>query len=88
MQSARDVGGDLLDTFALDDRRLFLAVGDVSGKGMPAALFMARSTTLLRQGARNRLAPADLLESLYETLSENNPGCMFATLLVARYGQA
>ena len=48
MHPAREVGGDLYDCFRLDERTLCIAVGDVSDKGMPAALFMARTRSLLR----------------------------------------
>ena len=48
MHPAREVGGDLYDCFALDERTFCVAVGDVSDKGMPAALFMARARSLLR----------------------------------------
>jgi phosphoserine phosphatase RsbU/P len=60
---AREVGGDFYDFFFLDDDRLFFAIGDVSGKGVPAALFMAVTKTLLRataggRGPRERLSDA------------------------------
>ncbi len=51
MDPAKDVGGDFYDALALDDRSVLLAVGDVAGKGMPAALFMVRAMTVLRMAA-------------------------------------
>ena len=54
MVPAREVGGDFFDYFLLDDEHLGFVIGDVSGKGVPAALFMAVSRTLLRRGPLSR----------------------------------
>ncbi len=80
---AKEVGGDLYDAFAIDEDHLLLAVGDVSGKGMPAALFMMRTLTLLRaQGHSKR--PHDLLmPTLNRLLNEGNEANMFVTLCIA-----
>ncbi len=79
---AREVGGDLYDFFFIDDDHLCITVGDVSGKGVPAALFMARTKTLLKSSATNDLSPASIVTHANEELSENNDSCMFVTLFL------
>jgi sigma-B regulation protein RsbU (phosphoserine phosphatase) len=80
---AKEVGGDLYDALALDDDRILLAVGDVSGKGMPAALFMMRTLTLLHTQAMAGRPADELLPTLNRLLCENNETDMFVTLYVA-----
>ncbi len=87
MHPAREVGGDLYDCFALDANTLCIAVGDVSDKGMPAALFMARARSLLRAATLQFTAttgqhpgPADIATVMNVELCKNNPICMFITL--------
>jgi serine phosphatase RsbU (regulator of sigma subunit) len=87
MHPAREVGGDLYDCFMTSPGVMCLAVGDVSDKGMPAALFMARTRSLLRASALQTLAvtgrvplPSALMAVMNEELCKNNPGCMFVTL--------
>jgi phosphoserine phosphatase RsbU/P len=89
MVPAREVGGDFYDCFEAAPGTLCLAIGDVSGKGMPAALFMARTRSLLRASALQHVAaagapptPSDLVWVLNEELCKNNDGCMFVTLFV------
>jgi sigma-B regulation protein RsbU (phosphoserine phosphatase) len=77
---AREVGGDFYDFFFLDDDRLFFAIGDVSGKGVPAALYMAVVKTLLRATASTAATPGETLRRLNEELSRDNDACMFVTL--------
>jgi sigma-B regulation protein RsbU (phosphoserine phosphatase) len=77
---AREVGGDFYDFFFLDDDRLLFAIGDVSGKGVPAALFMAVVKTLLRATAGTAADPGDILRRLNDDLSRDNESCMFVTL--------
>jgi sigma-B regulation protein RsbU (phosphoserine phosphatase) len=83
LRPAREVGGDFYDFFFLDDDRLCFCVGDVSGKGMPAALFMAISKTLLRSIARNDPSPSSIVRRLNDTLSDGNETCMFVTVFLA-----
>lgn len=80
MISARDVGGDFYDFFLLDKNQLAIVIGDVSGKGMPAALFMEISKTLLKAiGLKNSL-PHKCLEEVNILLSQDNPTNMFTTV--------
>lgn len=80
MIPAKNVGGDFYDFFFLDDDHLALALGDVSGKGIPAALFMMSCRTLLRSWAVNSTSPAQCLSQVNRILCANNPFSMFVTL--------
>lgn len=80
MEPATEVGGDFYDFFMLDGHRLALAIGDVSGKGVSAALFMGVTRTLLRATARHGLAPDICMEFVNSTLAAQNPADMFVTL--------
>jgi serine phosphatase RsbU (regulator of sigma subunit) len=89
MVPAREVGGDLYDCFEVSPNVLCLAIGDVSGKGMPAALFMARTRSLLRASALQHAAatgappaPSAVAAVLNEELCKNNPAGMFVTLFL------
>jgi serine phosphatase RsbU (regulator of sigma subunit) len=77
---ARHVSGDLYDFFPLAAGRLAFFVGDVSGKGMPAALFMIAVRTLIRHLAPAAQSPADALTKLNNALAADNPSSMFVTL--------
>ncbi|HET9475599.1 MAG TPA: SpoIIE family protein phosphatase [Steroidobacteraceae bacterium] len=77
---AKQVGGDFYDYFVLRDGRLLFAVGDVSDKGVPAALFMARLTGLLRVLGNLGTPPDRLMADLNDRLADGNDACMFATL--------
>jgi phosphoserine phosphatase RsbU/P len=79
MTPARGVGGDLFDFFLLDEHHLAFAVGDVSGKGVPAALFMAVARTLLRATAPHRLSPSECLNYMNAALADQNTSGMFVT---------
>jgi len=80
--SAREVGGDLYDFFLIDEHRLCFAIGDVSGKGIPASLFMAVTRTLLRSVADKHSNTAEIVRSVNRTLSLNNESNMFVTFFL------
>ncbi|MGH7222925.1 MAG: PP2C family protein-serine/threonine phosphatase, partial [Gemmataceae bacterium] len=82
---AREVSGDLYDFFRLPDDRLAFFLGDVSGKGMPAALFMIAVRTLIRHLAPSASTPAELLRRLNRALFDDNPTALFVTLLHGIY---
>jgi serine phosphatase RsbU (regulator of sigma subunit) len=81
MKTAKQAGGDLYDFFALDPSHLFFAIGDVSGKGMPAAMFMSAVVVLLRSAAKLSRDPADILRRVNDDLADRNESCTFVTLL-------
>lgn len=83
MLPAKEVGGDLYDYFLLNNGKLCFVIGDVSDKGVPAALFMAVTRTLVRACAEDETDPALLMERVNNRLSENNPNMMFVTLVLA-----
>jgi sigma-B regulation protein RsbU (phosphoserine phosphatase) len=83
IRPARDVGGDFFDAVAIDETRVCAVIGDVSGKGMPAALFMVRVITLLRSLLLERRPPANILPTLNRHLCDGNEEFMFVTLAVA-----
>ena len=80
MVPAREVGGDLFDFFLLDPERLGFVVGDVSGKGAPAALLMAITRTLLRAAAYHEPSPGACLTYMNHSLAEQFASNMFVTL--------
>ena len=80
MEPASSVGGDLFDAFFVDEGRLFLCVGDVSGHGVPAALFMARAIGLMRIVAMGTTRPDLLLERINGELCVGNDTSMFMTI--------
>jgi phosphoserine phosphatase RsbU/P len=80
MVPAKEVGGDFFDFIPLGEGRVGIAVGDVSGKGLPAALFMAISRTLLRTTALFGLSPGECLTRVNELLASENDQAMFVTL--------
>jgi sigma-B regulation protein RsbU (phosphoserine phosphatase) len=79
-EPARHVGGDLFEVLRASDDRLVLALGDVCGKGITAALFMAVTVTLLRTLARQVEGPGEILKRLNEELAVQNPRGMFVTM--------
>lgn len=80
---AREVGGDFYDFFFIDDNHLCFAIGDVSGKGIPAALFMAVTRTLFRTTASKVSRPDEILSLLNRELCRDNDSCMFVTVFCA-----
>ncbi|MBT7264336.1 MAG: SpoIIE family protein phosphatase [Waddliaceae bacterium] len=82
LKSAKEVGGDLYNFFMLDDDNLCFFIGDVSGKGVPASLFMAVSNTLIETIAREEgHNPRNILTKINKQISDGNDTCMFVTLL-------
>jgi sigma-B regulation protein RsbU (phosphoserine phosphatase) len=82
-EPALRIGGDFYDVFALGDGRLGMALGDVCGKGISAALYMARLLSELRADAIEHATPARVLETLNRRLCERSPQGMFVTLYYA-----
>ncbi len=83
LETAKEVGGDLYDYFKLDNDRFCLIVGDVSDKGIPAALFMSMTVTLVRSAMQNDgLPPDEALKRINNTLARHNPRNMFVTLCI------
>ena len=82
-QPARQVGGDFYDFHYFDDGRIGLVVGDVTDKGVPAALVMATTRTMLRSAAERLESPGAVLERVNELLVEDIPPKMFVTCLYA-----
>jgi phosphoserine phosphatase RsbU/P len=79
LEPAREVGGDLYDYFLVNDRHLFFMVGDVSDKGVPAALFMAVTKTLLKGLTEVGLEPAQVFAKVNRELASENDSLMFVT---------
>ncbi len=80
MIPAKDVGGDFYDFFLIDDDRLGFVIGDVSGKGVPAALFMAVSKTLLKATALKGGPPEECLQQINRVLYLESVSAMFVTI--------
>ena len=83
LEPAQQVGGDLYEVLRAGEDRVVVMVGDVSGKGVPAALFMAVTTTLLRVLARDLERPEEILLRVNDALAAQNPRNMFVTLCCA-----
>jgi len=82
LHPAREVGGDFYDFFFIDENRLCVCIGDVSGKGVPAALFMAVSRTLIKARASDDTSTASILTRVNDEISRDNKAYMFVTLFV------
>ena len=80
MKPAREVGGDFYDFFLVDDDHLCLVIADVSGKGIPASLFMMNSKVLIKSFASGDNTPAEVLEKVNKEICENNQMEMFVTV--------
>ena len=85
MEPARNVGGDFFDFMFLNDGRIGLAVADVSDKGVPAALFMMSSRTLLKGAAVDSSGPGEALTEVNQLLCDENESMMFVSVLYAIY---
>lgn len=81
MKPAKAVGGDLYD-YDVIDGRLFFCVGDVSGKGIPAALFMTTAVNLFRMAIKSQTDPAAIATQMNELLSQNNRRSMFVSMFI------
>lgn len=80
---ARKIGGDFYDIVERDDGKIATVIGDVSGKGIAAALFMVMSRTMIRDGLRSEDSPAKVLNEVNDKICEANPEGMFVTVMVA-----
>ena len=80
IEPAKEVGGDLYDFFFLDDENFCFLIGDVSGKGVPAAFFMAVTKTMLNIVSEQKREPGLILEKVNNDLAKDNDACMFVTL--------
>lgn len=80
--SAKEVGGDLYDFYFVDERHLCFTIGDVAGKGVPAALFMAITKTLIKSAADRSADPAHMMAAVNDALASDNPNSIFVTSLI------
>ena len=80
MDPAKEVGGDFYDFFLIDEDHIALVMADVSGKGVPAALFMVIAKTLLKNTAQSGISPKEVLSQVNTQLCENNEAEMFVTV--------
>jgi sigma-B regulation protein RsbU (phosphoserine phosphatase) len=83
MEAAREVGGDFYDFFFIEKNKLCFLIGDVSGKGVSAALFMVESKILLKILAMQNIQPAEILFRVNNLLCQQNDKCMFVTVFCA-----
>ena len=88
MEPARSVGGDFYDVVALENGRIGVTVADVSDKGVPAALFMMSTRTLIKGAAIGASGPGQVLEEVNNLLHEDNETEMFVTVIYAEYNPA
>ncbi len=84
LRPAREVGGDFYDFFMPTEDEIWLCIGDVSGKGVPAALLMAVTKTLIKSFATQGRTPGDVATQVNEELSRDNEASMFVTAFIAR----
>jgi PAS domain S-box-containing protein len=82
LEPAREVGGDFYDFFFIDDERFCICIGDVSGKGVPSALFMAVTKTLIKSRTTDDFSTASILTHVNTELSTDNKSCMFVTIFL------
>lgn len=80
MEAAKEVGGDFYDFFMIDDDYLGFVIGDVSGKGIPAAIFMAVSRTLIKATGLKGILPGDCMAYVNNLLCNESISCMFVTV--------
>ncbi|MGD8780287.1 MAG: SpoIIE family protein phosphatase [Ignavibacteria bacterium] len=82
LKPAREVGGDLYDFFFIEENKLCFAIGDVSGKGVPASLFMAVTITLLRSKAVKNVSTGKIVDEINKALIKDNTSQMFVTFFI------
>ncbi len=82
LEPAREVGGDFYDFFFIDRNALCIVIGDVSGKGVPAALFMAMTKTMIKAAARLLVEPEYILADVNREIARNNPSLTFVTVFL------
>ena len=82
LKPAREVGGDFYDFFFIDESHFCFVIGDVSGKGVPSALFMAVTKTLIKSRASNDLSPSSILTHVNDEMSKDNQSSMFVTIFL------
>jgi sigma-B regulation protein RsbU (phosphoserine phosphatase) len=80
IEPAKEVGGDLYDFYFIDDDHICFMIGDVSGKGVPASLFMAVTKTLFKANSDEGVRPNEILSHLNNELAQDNESCMFVTI--------
>ena len=85
MNPAKEVGGDFYDFFMIDQNRIAFVIADVSGKGIPAAMFMMSAKTTLKNNALSGYGAAKIIERTNKALCENNDVCMFVTMFFGIY---
>ena len=85
MQAAKDVGGDFYDFFPIDDHRIGFTIADVSGKGVPASIFMAVSRTLIKATGLRDLAPSECMKTVNDMLCGESVDSMFVTVFYGIY---
>lgn len=85
MEPAKEIGGDFYDFFFVDDDHFAFLVGDVSGKGVPAALFMVISKTIIKNNVQSGMPPAEAMNKANKQLCEGNDANMFVTVWLGVY---
>jgi sigma-B regulation protein RsbU (phosphoserine phosphatase) len=85
MKPAKEVGGDFYDFFKVDDNHICITIADVSGKGVPAALFMVIAKTLLKDNVLYEVSPAEVFNKVNNQLCENNEAGLFVTAFMGIY---
>lgn len=85
MHAAKEVAGDFYDFFMIDQNRIAFVIADVSGKGIPAAMFMMSAKTTLKNNALSGYSAAKIIERTNKALCENNDVCMFVTMFFGIY---
>ena len=82
IKPAQEIGGDYYDFLMVNKNKLYFSIGDVSGKGVPSALFMAITKTLIKSNLQHNNKPSDIVSNINKEITRDNPSCMFVTLIV------